>query len=63
MKLAGKILRVTRDSRVTRKSIHSDCSAGSQCDSAFTKPAETYLVGLTTVTLPPKLRSLLWNAA
>ena len=24
---------------------------------------EIYLVGLTTVTLPPKLRSLLWNAA
>jgi hypothetical protein len=64
-----KILRATRSDRVTRKVNSADRSAGSQCHSVFLlKPDETYdfanyLVGLTTVTLPPKFRSLLWNAA
>lgn len=66
--LLGKILRATRNYRVTRKVNSFDRSAGSQCHSVFLlKPNETlanyYFVGLTTVTLPPKLRSLLWSAA
>ena len=63
-------LRATRVDRVTRKVNLADRSAGYQCHSVFTQAAEnyftnlrTYFVGLTTVTSPPKLRSLLWNAA
>jgi hypothetical protein len=35
--LTGKILRATRDYRVTRKVNSSDRSAGSQCHSVFTQ--------------------------
>jgi hypothetical protein len=63
--LTIKTLRATRVNRVTRKVNFTDRSAGYQCHSIFLSLTnlQTYLVGLTTVTLPPKFRSLLWNAA